>query len=144
MCPEPGPDELHYVGVTNCKGCHPSEFAVYSQMKHTHATQALVDKGRQYDLDCVTCHVFAYDKLGGACRLDQIKEGVNANVQCKSCHGMGSAHMLAPGKLSVPEPHPGFSTCVRCHDPDNDNHFNHETFTTEYLPQIVKAGHQYR
>ena len=140
-CPAPKANELHYVGASSCKGCHESELTFYSHMKHAQATQTLVDKGRQYDLDCVGCHVLGYGKPGGACRLDRVAADGAANVQCESCHGMASAHVENPGKTLPPEPKPGYDSCVRCHDADNDTGFNRQTFVSHYLPEIVGPGH---
>jgi hypothetical protein len=139
VCPAPKAGELSYVGVESCSECHSEAVAVYERTKHRHATQTLIDKGRQYDLDCVGCHVLGYGKPGGVCRLDQV--GSRANVQCESCHGPGSGHVQSGGDVAMPVPKPGFDDCYRCHDPDNDTRFNRESFLSFYLPAIIGPGH---
>ena len=127
------------MGVENCRECHAEAVAVYERTKHSHATQTLIDKGRQYDLDCVACHVLGFEKPGGVCRLDQV--GARANVQCESCHGPGSAHADSAGDTPMPVKAPGFNDCYRCHDPENDTGFNHETYESHYRPSILGPGH---
>jgi hypothetical protein len=139
VCPSVKPGELSYVGVDSCRECHSDAVAVYEGTKHSHATQTLIDKGRQYDLDCVGCHVLGYGKPGGVCRLDQV--GARANVQCESCHGPGSLHVDSAGDTPVPVRRPGYDDCYRCHDPDNDTGFNRETYVSHYLPGILGPGH---
>ena len=138
-CPAPAPGQLHYVGVASCRDCHPDPARVYDGMAHAHAYQTLVDKGRQYDLECIGCHVVGYGKPGGVCRLDRV-DGL-ANVQCESCHGMGSAHADSAGGEAVPVPKPGIAQCLACHTPDNDTRFSKESYVSYYLPRILGPGH---
>ena len=138
-CPAPPPGALHYAGVASCKDCHPQAFEVYAGTGHVHAYQKLVDKGRQYDLDCIGCHVVGYGKPGGVCRLDRVS-GLD-NVQCESCHGMGSAHAESGGDTAMPNAKPGYDTCLQCHNPDNDTGFNRERFVSHYLPLVLGPGH---
>ncbi len=139
VCPAAKPGELSYVGIDTCKECHSEAVAVYDRTKHAHALKTLIDAGRQYDLDCVGCHVLGYGKPGGVCRLDQV--GARANVQCESCHGPGSLHAESAGDTPIPVKKPGYDDCYRCHDPDNDTRFNRESFVARYLPAILGPGH---
>ena len=140
VCPAPAPGQLHYVGLDTCRECHPDPAAVYEATQHRSAYQTLVDKGRQYDIECIRCHVVGYDQPGGVCRLDQV--GHLGGVQCESCHGMGSAHVDSAGDVTkIPVPKPGIETCLRCHTPDNDTRFSPEQFASHYLPAILGPGH---
>jgi hypothetical protein len=140
VCPAPAPGQPHYVGVDSCRDCHPDPAAVYEATQHRSAYQTLVDKSRQYDIECIRCHVVGYDQPGGVCRLDQV--GHLAGVQCESCHGMGSAHVDSAGDVTkIPVPKPGIETCLRCHTPDNDTRFSPEQFASHYLPAILGPGH---
>jgi hypothetical protein len=138
-CPPVKEDQPHYVGADSCRDCHEEAGVVWGRTKHRHAYQTLVSKGRQLDLDCIRCHVVGFDEPGGVCRLDQV--GARADVQCESCHGMSSAHVLSAGNDPVPVPHPGIQVCLGCHTPENDIRFSKETFTTFYLPAILGPGH---
>ena len=115
VCAPLAPGTLHYVGVESCRECHSEAADVYDHTKHAHAYQALVDKGRQYDLDCIGCHVVGFGKPGGVCRLDQV--GPLANVQCESCHGMGSAHAASPDGRRGSETAPGLRHLLRLSRP---------------------------
>ncbi len=139
VCPAPKPGELQYVGVESCRSCHPDAASVWDGTKHPHAYRTLVQKGRQYDVECIRCHVLGYDQPGGVCRLDQV--GELGGVQCEACHGMGSAHVDSVGETPVPTPKPDVQTCLRCHTPDNDTRFSRETYVSYYLPRILGPGH---
>ena len=94
---------------------------------------------RQFDLDCIGCHLLGYGQPGGVCRLDQV--GAMAGVQCESCHGMGSEHAESAGATAMPNAKPGYDTCFSCHDPKNDTGFNREKYVSFYLPAILGPGH---
>jgi Cytochrome c554 and c-prime len=138
-CPVVSPVQPHYVGADSCRECHEEAGVVWERSKHRHAYQTLVSKGRQLDLDCIRCHVVGLDQPGGVCRLDQV--GARADVQCESCHGMGSVHVQSAGDEPVPVPNPGIQTCLGCHTPENDTHFSPETYASHYLPEILGPGH---
>jgi hypothetical protein len=133
-CARPAPNEPAYIGNEACRSCHEDAFPVWEGSKHARAYQSLVDVGRQYDLSCVGCHVIAYDKPGGVCRVDKV-EG-RKGVGCESCHGPGSIHSDGPGEPNILAK-PGKADCVRCHNPENSSHFEFST----YLPQILGPGH---
>ncbi|HUB09535.1 MAG TPA: cytochrome c family protein [Myxococcales bacterium] len=139
ICPAVAPGELHYVGVASCRDCHAEAAAVWDGTRHPHAYQTLVAKSRQYDIECIRCHVLGYDQPGGVCRLDQV--GALGGVQCEACHGMGSAHVDSAGGTDVPIPKPGIDQCLRCHTPDNDTRFSRDTYASHYLPGILGPGH---
>jgi hypothetical protein len=94
--------QLNYVGSQKCAECHGADFAIWKKTKHQQAFDALTkvaDKPRlrQYDPECVSCHVTGYGyKSGydGTKATDLLK-----NVNCENCHGPGSAHVLAPNNM---------------------------------------------
>ncbi|MHB8417124.1 MAG: multiheme c-type cytochrome [Myxococcales bacterium] len=139
VCPKVAEGELHDVGVSSCRDCHADAATVWDGTLHSHAYQTLVEKGRQYDIECIRCHVVGYDEPGGVCRLDQV--GGLGGVQCESCHGMGSAHADSAGGDAMPVPKPGIDQCLRCHTPDNDTRFSREAYVSHYLPKILGPGH---
>jgi hypothetical protein len=102
--PVPVPEKLGkitltYVGSDACMNCHQPDFAIWKNTKHAHAIDALTkvaDKPRmrQFDPECIRCHVVGYSFTSGYDGTAASKKF--AHVGCESCHGAGSAHALAP------------------------------------------------
>jgi hypothetical protein len=134
-----------YVGSAECKKCHRTEWEKWNSSGHAHAYQTLVEKAvhpknRQYDGECVVCHVvgFGYEK-GFA---DEKTTAHLKNVGCESCHGPCSEHVDRPKDAKIraminpyrwqPNETPQARIhrlnqidifCQKCHDIDNDVHF---------------------
>ena len=134
-CPRAAKGQPAYTGNEACQGCHAEAFPVWDASKHAHAYQTLEKLGRQYDLNCIGCHVTGYDRPGGVCRVDKVKN--RTSVGCESCHGPGSIHSEDPDQTNVVVARPGKADCVRCHNPENSPHFDFASF----LPQILGPGH---
>jgi hypothetical protein len=133
-CPAPKRGELGFVGNAACLDCHKEAFALWEASKHSHGLSTLREKGKQYHLDCVPCHVTGWQRTGGVCRVDHAagREGIG----CEACHGPGSVHADDPtakniGKADDPK------TCIGCHDRENSPHFVYE----KYVSQILGPGH---
>lgn len=133
-CPAPGRGEAGFVGSEACRTCHAAAFPVFEQTKHPRGLATLEEKGKQFHLDCVTCHVTGWGEPGGACRLDKLQG--RAGVGCESCHGPGSRHVAAPSRANVTRA-PGRDVCVSCHNLENSPHFDFAT----YVPRILGPGH---
>lgn len=119
-----------FVGSEACVGCHPDAASVWKASKHVKSYERLVAKGKQYHLDCITCHVTGWRQPGGVCRIDDV-EG-RAEVGCESCHGPGWRHTQLPERATISlgrEP----KTCTTCHDPENSPHFDYEPWLREVL-----------
>jgi hypothetical protein len=133
-CPAAKPKEASYVGDRRCVECHEEAEAFWRTTSHAHAYETLEKKRKQYNVQCVGCHVLAWERPGGACSIAETAG--RQNVQCESCHGPGSLHAQdgEPATIArkVPE-----ATCKTCHDPPNSPHFNDAT----YRPQILGPGH---
>jgi hypothetical protein len=135
VCEEPPPEVPRYVGVETCRACHASAVAFWEQgivevpatlkdgtkttrrTGHVKAMETLVHDGRDQDRSCVGCHSAGFDLPGGACTTTALREKKLGGVQCESCHGPGSAHVLSGGEPRhisrvVPE-----SRCRECHVP---------------------------
>jgi hypothetical protein len=107
-----------YLGAELCMRCHQEQGEQWKTTSHSVAWKTLVDGGSDTKPECVGCHVVGYRKPGGfqsaadAARL--------ANVQCESCHGMGTMHeAFANPHKTVTE-----QVCVECHQGENDPHWN--------------------
>jgi hypothetical protein len=92
-----------YVGSKRCMDCHPSAYQKWvntpaGQPGHVNAFKTLEDKKlhpseRQFDPECVACHVVGFGKTGGyAGPFDARLKGVG----CESCHGPCSEHVKNP------------------------------------------------
>ena len=99
----------HYLGGEICARCHPAEAAQWKTTKHAQAWETLVAAKQDTVSSCIGCHVVGFRQPGGF--KDQASGLSLANVQCESCHGMGSTHeafSTAPRRVAE-------STCRACH-----------------------------
>jgi Cytochrome c554 and c-prime len=142
-----------YKGPTkNCRQCHQHAFEVWekdkdsvTELSHAHAYRTLVEAkhpgNRQYDGECVVCHVTGFGYKSG---FTNERDTPNLeNVGCESCHGPASEHAKNPEdpkwrKLLNPWKAPENESaeakekrllvidqaCQKCHDPDNDVNWN--------------------
>jgi hypothetical protein len=133
-CPAAPKGKPAFVGNEACRDCHEETFAVWDASKHAHAYATLVEGKKQFDLECVRCHVTGADLPGGVCRVDKV-EG-RKDVGCESCHGPGSQHVTDPATTNVLA-RPSAEGCVGCHNPENSPHFDFAL----YLPKILGPGH---
>jgi hypothetical protein len=131
-----------YVGSEACQKCHEAAYQVWKNSRHAHAYQTLVDARnpslRQYDAECVVCHVTGFAHQGGFRSEEQTP--TLKNVGCESCHGPASLHVGDPKNLAFRaalnpwKAQPGEDetrrigridqACQKCHDPDNDVHWS--------------------
>jgi hypothetical protein len=133
-----------YVGSDKCKKCHEEAYKVWIDSPHAHAYKTLVEKAkpslRQYDGECVVCHVTGFGYQGGF--TDEKQTPHLMNNGCENCHGPGSAHikdnyneelraLMNPYKTKPNETPEAKAqrinrldqSCQKCHDIDNDVHF---------------------
>src|SRR6185436_10037606 len=89
-CAVPKKGEAGFVGNGPCLDCHKEAFPVWKASKHAHGLATLVEKGKQYHLDCIGCHVTGWQRTGGVCRID--KTAGREGIGCESCHGPGAVH----------------------------------------------------
>lgn len=135
--PLPAPaGESHYVGVDVCSTCHKSEREFWNLTQHAGAYATLSSAHKEFNLDCVSCHVTGYDKPGGSTVVHVEKL---SNVQCEVCHGPGSRHVDTPldAKLiALPEQ----TLCAaQCHHPP---HVKADWSVTASWAKIIGPGHQ--
>ncbi len=144
---DPELKDAQFAGSGKCKECHPQAHGQWSASNHSHAWENLIKYGRpiaevpqkdsaakligrQYDPDCVKCHVTGFGYKGGF--EDDIKTPHLAGNGCENCHGPGSLHAGQPSnptfrksvRLSMEEKDKVAQMCMRCHDLDNDPHFD--------------------
>ncbi len=111
--PPPEKGAPYYVGVDVCKTCHQAAYEHWKTVPHAKAYETLAKANKNFNLDCVGCHVTGYEKPGGSTVTDVV--GLES-VQCENCHGPGSQHIEDPysspllDKEKVSE-----SICTQCH-----------------------------
>ncbi len=133
--PPPVDSEPTYIGVAACEKCHKEAVAFWRTTRHSHAYRTLVDKDRQYTLECVGCHVTGFEQPGGSSVTDV---ELLKDVQCENCHGPGSAHAKANTNAFI-KPSPDRQLCAtRCHhSPHEDANWS----VNAAWPKIIGAGH---
>lgn len=128
--------QASYVGIEVCSSCHQEERAVWQATGHAHAYETLSSQHKEYNLDCVSCHVTGYEKPGGSTVTHVEKL---TDVQCEVCHGPGSLHVTSPLSDSLIEAHPSPSLCASaCH---HSPHVGDDWNVAEALPKILGPGH---
>lgn len=123
----PGRKGDHFVGMSNCITCHASQFAQWQTTAHARAWKTLVDQHKESTPACVSCHVTGLGQPGGFRTAD---DGARfGNVQCESCHGMGSRHRdWTENGNTVPE-----ATCRACHTAETSPTFK----LADYRPHVL-------
>ncbi len=114
----------NYIGWQRCGKCNRAEVKSWQRTKHARAYETLVEKNRQYNLDCLFCHVTGIDRQHKSTALSVSTE--LREVGCESCHGPGRAHAANPQKNKLIS-HPPGKTCLSCHTRDHDPDFKYET-----------------
>jgi len=135
--PEPAPEgTASYIGVEACSSCHLEERAFWNKTAHAGAYETLSTQHKEFNLDCVSCHVTGYDKPGGS-TVTHV-EGLS-DVQCEVCHGPGSLHRENPGDAGLIRPAPDRSLCASaCH---HSPHVGSDWSVEEAWPHIIGPGH---
>ena len=131
--PPPAKGEPEYVGVDTCKTCHVAAFDVWSKTGHGHAYKTLADDSKEFNLDCVGCHVTGYEKPGGSTVTDV---AVLKDVQCETCHGPGSQHAADPMANALPDKIEE-QVCTGCHHAPHTDIFDFKT----RVEKIKGPGH---
>jgi hypothetical protein len=119
-----------FLGDEICARCHSDIYARWAEKPHARAFQSLVSVNKQGDRTCVACHVTGFGDATGyqlmvvhekSARNDTTDSPKFRNVQCESCHGMGTGHgtdqMITKVKADA---------CLTCHDASNDPDFDFE------------------
>ena len=92
-------DGNFYAGVDRCKVCHTTQYNFWKKTRHAKAYATLTKKQKQFDLDCIGCHVVGWQKPGGL--YDIQKPQKLANVQCENCHQYGGLHSMTANKKKI-------------------------------------------
>lgn len=134
-----------YVGSEKCKNCHKEAYKIWKASPHAQGFETLVKATRpalrQFDGECITCHVTGFKHKTGY--RNETQTPLLKNVGCENCHGPGSKHveknydkklhaLMNPFKTQ-PNETPEAKTkrinrldhdCQQCHDQENDVHWD--------------------
>lgn len=117
----------HYLGAELCQRCHVEEYKQWQSTGHAGAWQTLVTQKKESTPDCIPCHVLGYKQAGGLQSGDDAPR--LANVQCESCHGMGTTHESYPAATKrITE-----ATCKTCHTVSNSPLFDFAVYEPHIL-----------
>jgi hypothetical protein len=131
------PGAAQYVGNAACEDCHSDAFEHWQRTRHARAWKTLVDRGQQFDLDCIACHVTGWGQPSGAtlARNEPLRD-----VGCETCHGPGSIHVAKGGEdrpsTMIRNPPPQMCA-TQCHTKEHSDTFLYEA----YLRDVVGPGH---
>lgn len=152
-----GYESSTYVGSEKCKKCHEDSYKVWKASPHAKAFSTLttVTKPslRQFDGECVSCHVTGFGIQSGF--KNEAETAYLLDNGCENCHGPASIHVKnqiknqTDSKLNaLMNPHRTMpneteaqkakrinlldQSCQKCHDIDNDVHWNIEKWTKQH------------
>jgi len=120
--------EAAFAGNQSCKRCHSLPSWRYKKDKHAHAFDIIVEKGHDYDPECVRCHTVGFGYMTGFVSAEKTPELVH--VGCEDCHGPGSKHIEKPMEGGYGEV--AKETCESCHNIENSPKFVYD----EYIKKI--------
>ncbi len=144
--------EPFFVGQNECRDCHAQAHDFWENTSHASAVETLEVRNKQYDQNCIGCHVDGWEEPGGSV-LGSIEYEAEIGgrtftkdlheVGCESCHGPGSNHLLDPldgdGNPQHINRKPGPQQCTQCHVPDHSPTFDFDV----YVDRITGEGHEY-
>ncbi len=126
-----------FAGITPCRSCHEPIVDLYSKSRHARAMQTLIDKNKDQDAYCVSCHSVGSKTKGGF--VSNQDSPFLANVQCENCHGPRKSHSLNPLPSTQRSPQEkaknrqdAQEVCLTCHNVQHSPNFKYET----YWPKI--------
>ncbi|MEN6457582.1 MAG: multiheme c-type cytochrome [Thermoguttaceae bacterium] len=135
-----------FVGSAKCESCHEKSYEIWKKSGHGRAYKTLadLDPPRNFDPECVSCHVVGWHPTrffpyaGGYESPEKTKHLFNTG--CEDCHGPGEKHCNAElgsneklqetyrkamvvGKADAKK-----QQCISCHDLDNSPDFNFDAY----------------
>ena len=132
----PARGQASYVGMSGCGDCHDAAVKFWQKTVHATAWKTLVDRGQQFDYDCIGCHVTGWQRPGGS---NLAHNEPLRDVQCETCHGPASIHVKQGGDekpLAIVKVPPA-ELCGQCHTKLHSDTFQRDA----YLRDILGEGH---
>lgn len=112
-------EEAEFVGSEACRRCHSLSSHRFGKGEHAHGFDSLVEKGHDYDPECVSCHTVGFGYNSGFISPDATPE--LKHIGCEDCHGPGAKHVEKPTEADYGEV--AKTTCEACHNPENSPGF---------------------
>jgi hypothetical protein len=116
------PGKSGYAGADACTPCHAKAREVWDRTAHARAYGTLAREIKEYNLDCVECHVTGYERPGGS--TVTMNERLR-DVQCETCHGPGDLHVKSPKVQGLIAAGADLAVCSSaCHRPPHVERFD--------------------
>lgn len=117
------------VGAAVCASCHETQAEFWKTTPHASAYNTLVKGNRQFDLNCLACHLTLNTSSGetGVIINDTGYLSYPVELQsvgCESCHGSGKKHSIDPEMFTL-SLQPSETVCLTCHTPEHSNTFDY-------------------
>ncbi len=121
------PTEL--IGSDTCYACHELQGDFWKSTRHATAYDTLVQKKKNLDLECLSCHM-TIDIPGGkfdSLVIDSLLSYPEElqSVGCETCHGNGQKHLEDPERFRLVRT-PGINICLTCHTDEHDDNFQYQ------------------
>ena len=113
--------ENRYLGEETCKRCHGDIYTKVAEMGHAKAYAGLARTNSEGLSDCLPCHTTGFGAPTGFASASSMPD--LKNVQCESCHGMGTGHKRDGTYGVVAE-----KTCLVCHTKERSPDFSYKTY----------------
>ena len=113
--------ENRYLGEETCKRCHAETYGKMAQMGHAKAYAGLAKTNSDGLSECLACHTTGFGTPTGFTSASAVPD--LKNVQCESCHGMGTGHKRDGSYRTA-----GEKTCLVCHTKERSPEFSYKTY----------------
>jgi hypothetical protein len=136
-----------FIGSQKCESCHETAYHIWKKSKHAVAyeTLAKLDPPRNFDPECVSCHVIGWNPekyFPYTSGFESFSKTPHlAGVGCEDCHGPGEKHTAAesPGgqvelrdkyrkAVQITKEESKRRQCTTCHDLDNSRDFEFDAY----------------
>jgi len=132
------PEGDEYLGSEACGACHVQDLTLWRHSMHAHALATLerLEQNKEFDPECVVCHVVGLGYQSGFVSRQATPRLVN--VGCESCHGAGWRHVADPTK---PYNKSNSAFCsTRCHTAEHSTHFDFKRDWPPVRHGVQKVG----
>jgi Cytochrome c554 and c-prime len=135
-----------FVGSQKCESCHEKSYYIWKRSGHGHAYATLedLDPPRNFDPECVSCHVVGWHPT----KFFPYQSGFESpkktphlkNAGCEGCHGPGEKHCDAEltndeqlqkkyrKGVVITKEQSKKEQCTTCHDLDNSPEFDFDKY----------------
>jgi len=114
--------ENRYLGEETCKRCHADTYEKVVEMGHAKAYASLAKTNSDGLSECLPCHTVGFGTPTGFTPASAVPD--LKNVQCESCHGMGTSHKRDGTYRTA-----GEKTCLVCHTKERSPEFSYKTYS---------------